>query len=533
MHNPDDNKVSFSRVMRLLDDLDRRFASNERFSLEEVAREHSLTLDNSAVFEELIAHHYRRMQEREPELSEETYLSHFDAQSFWYDVAESACTSSSVYQSESSSSNSTDLGTGEEDALATGGVPEFAGGPLSTLSVAMQRKLRERMELVTIPDKTRIFSEGEVGDCLLVIQSGTVLVTSRNPDRDTEILGVITSGQVVGEMALMGVDQRTADATAKGEVVALKLTAADFQQLCRKHLEISQIITEIIGTRLGNQRQDALFSRSLHGYEIHRRLGRGGMSIVYDAVQTKTGRRVALKMMSHRLAFDDYARAWFRSEAETVASFDHPNIPRHYDLFDAFATSFMAIEFIEGIGLDALIRRCDIIDEESVLRIASQVGHALRYAHENRIVHRDVKPGNCMIDCGGTVKLLDFGLSVPIRKSLMTEGVIVGTPSYMSPEQFEGRPAEPESDWFSLGCTVFELITGEKLLHPANVLDLGHIFENWNMDFILETIPGDADKVRELISILLDFDPGRRGRAFELLKPYYSLVDVDSLGAFG
>ncbi|MCA8999471.1 MAG: cyclic nucleotide-binding domain-containing protein, partial [Planctomycetaceae bacterium] len=391
-NDPQDHTVSFSKVQRLLDVLDEKFASQEPFSLEEVARENSLSLGNSAVFEELIAHHFRRLQENCPEMDPESYLSHFESQNSWYDVAESACYSSSIFRdvhrpptivaSDAISSN-----VGE-----THGIPEFTGGPLAALSVEMQRKLRSQMTEATFADREKLLSEGDVGDCLYVIATGTVMITSKNPQRDSEILAVISSGQVIGEMALMGVSYRTADATAHGEVRALKLLAKDFQQICRKHLEIAQVVTEIIGTRLGNQQQDALFSKSLNGYEIHRRLGRGGMSVVYDATHLNTGFRVALKMMSHRLAFDDYARAYFQQEADAVASFDHPNIPRYHELFDAFATSFMAIEFIEGLGLDSLIRRGGAIEEEQVLRIGSHVANALHYAHSAGIVHRDVKP---------------------------------------------------------------------------------------------------------------------------------------------
>ncbi len=267
-------------------------------------------------------------------------------------------------------------------------------------------------------------------------------------------------------------------------------------------------------------------------YQIVREIASGGLGTVHEAIDSFTGRTACVKLLRDELFSDPSFVSDFAREAQIAASINHPNVVQVYEFAQSEGAYFLAMEFLDHGTLQSRMA-AGPIPETDILKIALDVARGLQAASAKGLLHRDVKPGNCMIDSGGTVKLLDFGLSVPIRKSLMTEGVIVGTPSYMSPEQFEGRPAEPESDWFSLGCTVFELITGEKLLHPANVLDLGHIFENWNMDFILETIPGDADKVRELISILLDFDPGRRGQAFELLKPYYSLVDVDSLGAFG
>ncbi|MBA2384039.1 MAG: Stk1 family PASTA domain-containing Ser/Thr kinase [Actinobacteria bacterium] len=195
-------------------------------------------------------------------------------------------------------------------------------------------------------------------------------------------------------------------------------------------------------------------------YLITRKLGSGGMANVYLAADQELGRRVAIKILDDRHASDDQFVERFRREAQNAAGLSHPNIVSIYDRGEAEGTYYIAMEHIEGRTLKELL----VSRGPSPLGIAidytRQILSALRFAHRNGIVHRDIKPHNVIVDGEGRVKVMDFGIARAGASQMTEAGSIIGTAQYLSPEQARGAPVDQTSDLYSTGIVLYELLTG-------------------------------------------------------------------------
>lgn len=206
-----------------------------------------------------------------------------------------------------------------------------------------------------------------------------------------------------------------------------------------------------------------LTGRDVGDYRVLRRLGSGGMAIVYLAEQVSLGRQIALKVLQGQFANDASYVERFQHEARAAASLVHPNIVQIYDVGQAGGIHFIAQEYVRGTNLGELLHRQRTLEPRLVLNVMRQVVSALCKAAELGIVHRDIKPENILLSHSGDVKVADFGLARIQRtgaKTLTQAGVTLGTPLYMSPEQIEGQPVDSRSDVYSLGVTCYHLIAG-------------------------------------------------------------------------
>jgi serine/threonine-protein kinase len=206
---------------------------------------------------------------------------------------------------------------------------------------------------------------------------------------------------------------------------------------------------------------------TLGEYEIHGELGRGGMAAVYLAHEIALDRKVAIKVISANLGNADDLVERFRREARTSASLSHPNIIPIYAVRDVEGLLFFVMKLVDGRPLDSVVRDAAPLPVSTVQAIFSQVGSAVGYAHRRGVVHRDIKPGNILVDDEGWCVVTDFGIAkVAESVGLTTSGMMVGTPSYMSPEQCLGKDVGPASDQYALGVVAYELLTG-KLPFPG------------------------------------------------------------------
>jgi serine/threonine protein kinase len=202
------------------------------------------------------------------------------------------------------------------------------------------------------------------------------------------------------------------------------------------------------------------------GYRIERQLGRGGMGVVYLAEQVRLRRWVALKLIVPELAQDDEFRRRFERESQMAASLDHPNVIPVYEAGEADGALFISMRYVEGHDLRTLIRSSGQIEPGRAARIVAQLGSALDAAHARGLVHRDVKPANVLVSgapASEHVYLTDFGLTkhVSSQSGMTRTGQWVGTLDYVAPEQISGGPLDARVDVYSLGCVLFEALTGQ------------------------------------------------------------------------
>ena len=216
--------------------------------------------------------------------------------------------------------------------------------------------------------------------------------------------------------------------------------------------------------------------QSLSFYEVLGPLGAGGMGEVYLARDTRLDREVAIKVLPDEMAADEERLRRFEREAKTLASLNHPNVGGIHGIDQDGGTSFLAMELVPGEDLEERLQRGPLPLDEA-LDVCRQIAEGLEAAHEAGIVHRDLKPANVRITPEGVVKILDFGLAKPMGpnaaksgttsaqpdSALMTsEGMILGTPTYMSPEQARGKPVDRRTDIWAFGCVLFECLTGKR-----------------------------------------------------------------------
>jgi serine/threonine protein kinase/tetratricopeptide (TPR) repeat protein len=196
-------------------------------------------------------------------------------------------------------------------------------------------------------------------------------------------------------------------------------------------------------------------------YRVLRVLGRGGMGTVYQVEDRQLHRQVALKLIRSEIAESDAVIERFKREIHLSSQITHRNVLRVYDLGEADGVPYLTMQYIEGDDLGSLLKKQKRLPVDRIVAIFRQVCEGLGAAHEQGVVHRDLKPQNIMLDARGTVYLTDFGLARTLEQTGVTQtGAIIGTPNYMSPEQVKGEPAGPRSDIYALGVILYEMATG-------------------------------------------------------------------------
>jgi eukaryotic-like serine/threonine-protein kinase len=197
-------------------------------------------------------------------------------------------------------------------------------------------------------------------------------------------------------------------------------------------------------------------------YEIVELVGEGAMGTVYRAKDTVLGRTVAIKVMNASIARQQDHRQRFLREAQAAGSLQHPNVVTIYDMGELDGHLFIAMEFVHGIDLEKLMVGAEPLKLQSKLDIIVDVLMGLSYAHKHGIVHRDIKPANIRVEDDGRAKIMDFGVAHLASSDMTRTGLVVGTPSYMAPEQVMGGKAVAGTDLFAVGAVLYHLLTGQK-----------------------------------------------------------------------
>jgi tRNA A-37 threonylcarbamoyl transferase component Bud32 len=281
---------------------------------------------------------------------------------------------------------------------------------------------------------------------------------------------------------------------------------AFLQSACNGEAEVLQAVTRLLEAHRGSHTflDDVTRpSQRIGRYMVTGELGRGAMGIVYEAVDPLIGRKVAVKVI-HLQAFADAGEARFLRdrlfrEARSAGALSHPGIVVVFDVGQEGDLAFIAMERVEGVSLYQVLASGRKIPRAEAFEILRQAASALDYAHRNGVVHRDIKPANIMLDRGVTVKIADFGIAkITSTEHHTVTGMVMGTPSYMSPEQIEALPSDGRSDQFSLAVVAYELLTGRRPFLSDSLATLAHMIvfaERPSARALNPSLPADVDMV--------------------------------------
>ena len=253
--------------------------------------------------------------------------------------------------------------------------------------------------------------------------------------------------------------------------------------------------------------------KKIANYEIIEEINRGATTVVYKARQASLDRIILLKVLNENLSNEEDIVARFQREAKACARIKHENIVDVFDYGFDNGCHYIAMEYVEGINLGQLLKKADVVPLEIIVFIFIEVLKGLAYGHSKGILHRDIKPANILLSYQGKVKITDFGLAlISGSKSVTLQNTILGTPGYMSPEQINGDKLDGRTDIFSLGVTLFEMLTNKQAF-------AGETFSA-SINNILNKEPVRIEKLRpglppELVSIVKKMIRKKPGRRFE------------------
>jgi CHASE2 domain-containing sensor protein len=366
---------------------------------------------------------------------------------------------------------------------------------------------------------------GHLGWLLKPIGSGTVAPRQAGEEsaETNRMLGLALQGQgqldlaferfqrvPLGEAVMANLHSLARDFEGKQQ---FKAAASVYQHMARHNPDYKDLKTKL------NQPPDrltqgglAVAPRMLGRYQVERELGKGAMGVVYLGRDPRIGRVVAIKTMALSEEFEGDelvdARERFFREAETAGRLQHQNIVTIFDAGEDDALAYISMEFLKGQDLAAFCQVGQLLAVPTVLSIGARVAEALAYAHRQRVVHRDIKPANIMYEPqSDTVKVTDFGIARITDSSRTKTGLVLGTPSFMSPEQLAGQRLDGRSDLYSLGVMLFQLLAGELPFRASSMAELMHKIANDKAPDIRLIRPELPQKLANLIALSLAKQP--------------------------
>lgn len=292
---------------------------------------------------------------------------------------------------------------------------------------------------------------------------------------------------------------------------------------------ISKPIVGNFATEAADHIRALAAGNSLGHYKIEKAIGSGGMGEVYLAIDTNLGRKVALKTLPASFASDPSFLRRFRNEAQAAASINHPNVATVYSVEEFEGIKFITMEYVEGRTLDRLTPEAGL-ELKTFLSWLEPIAHALHAAHKRGVIHRDIKPGNIMISADGTPKILDFGLAQFERSlagsgsagnDITAPGQIIGTPSYMSPEQAEGADVDIRSDIFSFGTVMYEALAGKRPFRGSSQGLIVRAVIHSDPEPITRHRPDAPQALAKMVERCLEKSPGKR---FQSMRDIRSIL---------
>ena len=245
-------------------------------------------------------------------------------------------------------------------------------------------------------------------------------------------------------------------------------------------------------------------------YEIISLVGSGGMADVYNAMDNRLGRQVAIKVLKEEYSSDKNFVMKFRAEAQSAAGLSHPNIVNVYDVGEDEGLHYIVMELVEGITLKKFIERKGKLELKEAVGIAIQIAQGMEAAHANHIIHRDIKPQNIIISKEGKVKVTDFGIAKAATSNTIAAGQAVGSVHYISPEQARGGYSDEKSDIYSLGVTLYEMISGKMPFAADNTVSVALLHINEEAVPLRELDPEIPASIEKIVQKCMQKKPERR-----------------------
>ena len=377
----------------------------------------------------------------------------------------------------------------------------------------------------------RLISQGDEGDTFFIIQDGACAVNVEK-EGTLHLIARLRAGDIIGEMAILTGEHRIAHVDAETDMNLWGINRGHFDALCEEYPDLKKFLTRLITWRFSAERLTA--DRTIGKYVINENIGKGGWSIVYRGIHESLSMPVAIKMLKHDMAMNPDFLEKFRNEARTIARLNHENIVKVYDIEELYRTIFIIMEYLDGVPLNHLLEKMQRLSTSRVLDIILQVCAGLAYAHEQGIVHQDIKPANIFIQPDNKAKIVDFGLAC--SPGTIHSG-FTGTLLYMSPEQIEGDPIDERTDIYSLGLTSYEMITGERPLSGDNIADVLDSHLNEDIPDPRTLIPDLPDEIYNFLIRATNRDPAARYRNISQiihdLKPLAEKMDLKSQSPTG
>ncbi|MDM8548886.1 protein kinase [Desulfobacterales bacterium HSG2] len=369
----------------------------------------------------------------------------------------------------------------------------------------------------------RFITQGESGDEAYIIHSGTCLSIVEK-DGKLHPVSHRGKGDIVGMTSVLTGEPRYAHAEAETDMKLWVMNKAQFDNISREDPDLTAFLTELVANQFDSKRPAP--ERIIGKYVANDVIGRGGYSIVYKGVHTGLNIPVAIKMMRHDLVMNADFLNSFRNEAKIIAGLSHENIIRVYDIEERFRTVFIIMEHLEGESLRDMLKRLKTIPPMLAADFLIQICSGLDYAHEQKIIHRDINTINIFVQRNDRLKILDFGLACPPGTDDFFFG---GAFDYLAPELFDGEPANQQSDIYALGITAYEMVTGKMPYPEGNAGTLMKMRRTQDVPDPAETVPDLPELLRRFILKACRINPDERYRnvrqALEELGPLARKTD--------
>ncbi|HCY83554.1 MAG TPA: serine/threonine protein kinase [Desulfobacteraceae bacterium] len=357
---------------------------------------------------------------------------------------------------------------------------------------------------IIIPSGERFVFQGKNMDEAYIIKTGACIVLVEK-DGDIHPADHRCEGDLVNMSALFTGEPSMAHVEAETEVEAWVIKKEDFNRIPESDPDLWEFLTEVVADRFDSRRPTSY--RTIGHYMTTNIIGRGGYSIVYKGIDLNTGKEVAIKMMRHHRVMDSDFLTKFKKEADILDRMTHDHIIRVHDMVERYRTLFIIMEYLEGESIQEKLHRQGSIPHAQATDYLLQACSAIEYAYEQDVLHKDINPGNLMVDQNNHLKLVDFGLACPVQED---DELLDGAFLYLAPELIKGERASLQSEIYALGITAYEMAIGKRPYPEDDPAHLTRMRCEKEIPSTQLSVPGLPDHLTRFIVRACRLDPTER-----------------------